>query len=366
MGLKIGIVGLPNVGKSTVFNALTRTQNAEVANYPFCTIEPNRAIVPVPDLRLDQLREATGRPNIIYATIEFVDIAGLVEGASRGEGLGNQFLGNIRDTDAILHVVRCFEDPNVVHVRPKPDPAADIETVNTELMLADLEQIERRIERLESQVKGDRKAQPLLDAARGVHAHLAAGRPAATFPDRESDAYRALNRELRLLSGKPVIYAANVGEAELHGESLLVTAVQQAASAEGADVVVLAAALEMELADLSEDERQEYLQLAGVEESGLDQLIRKSYERLGLISFFTMNESEVRAWTISRGTPAPQAAGVIHTDFERGFIRAEVLAHETFLKHGSLPAARSTGELRAEGREYLIQDGDVVHFRFNV
>lgn len=367
MALTIGIVGLPNVGKSTVFNALTKSQNAEVANYPFCTIKPNRAIVPVPDERLDKLHELVGVPDKIYATIEFVDIAGLVKGASQGEGLGNQFLGNVRDADAIIHVVRCFTDPNVVHVSETPEPRADIEIINTELILADLEQLERKIERLERQVKGDRKQYgPQLELAETLREMLERGEPIRSYEHREDETFMALNREMRFLTGKPVIFAVNVDEDDLASQTACEQAVAKIAAAEGAAVIKLCARLEEELVGLSDAEREEYLSLSGVEESGLEQLIRESYRLLNLISYFTMNDKEVRAWTIRRGWTAPRAAGVIHTDFERGFIRAEVIPYETFARHGSSAAARAAGEMAVEGKEYVVGDGDVIYFRFNV
>jgi GTP-binding protein YchF len=367
MSLSIGFVGLPNVGKSTVFNALTEEQNAEVANYPFCTIKPNRAIVPVPDPRVEKLAELANLETTIHATIEFFDIAGLVKGASKGEGLGNQFLGNIRDTDAIIHVVRCFDDPNVVHMNETIDPRADIEVVNIELMLADLQQLERKIEKLSGQVKGDKKTdQPLLDSALAIQGQLQAGKPVAAYPNKEDESFQILNNEMRFLTGKPVIYAANVDEDCLADDNRYVKIVREVAAREKAKVVVLCAKLEEEMTGMSDGERMEYLELVGAEESGLAQTIRFSYEVLGLISFFSMNEREVRAWTITQGTPAVKAAGVIHTDFERGFIRAEVIPYEIFVKHGSAAAVKAAGEMRSEGKEYLVQDGDVILFRFNV
>ncbi|MDX1687148.1 MAG: redox-regulated ATPase YchF [Candidatus Promineifilaceae bacterium] len=367
MALSIGIVGLPNVGKSTTFNALTQEQNAQVANYPFCTIEPNKAIVPVPDERVERLAELVDVPNAIHATIEFLDIAGLVAGASRGEGLGNQFLANIRDADAIVHVVRCFDDPNVVHISEKPEPRADIEIINTELILADLQQLERKMERLERQVKGDRKTYgPQLEVAEALQDHLERGNPIATYPEQDRDAFQALEREMRFLTTKPAIYAANVDEESLAGGNAYVEEVRRVAAEHDAEVVVLCAKLEEEMAGLTDEEREAFLELTGAEESGLEQIIRKSYEMLGLISFFSYNENEVRAWTIRQGWTAPQAAGVIHTDFERGFIRAEVIAYETFVEFGSMAAARAAGKVRSEGRDYVVQDGDVIFFRFNV
>lgn len=366
MALSIGIVGLPNVGKSTVFNALTKAQYAEVANYPFCTIKPNRAIVPVPDHRLEKLVELTKVPETIYATIEFVDIAGLVRGASHGEGLGNQFLGNIRDTDAILHIVRCFDDPNVVHVSGEIDPREDIETVNVELALADLQQLERKIERLSGQVKGDKKLQPVLDMALSLKSYLATGQPVSLYTNQETEAFQNLTKEMRFLTSKPTIYAANVDEDSLAEDNLYVQQVREIAHELEAEVVKLCAKLEEELAGMSEEEQREYLELSGIEESGLEQTIQKSYGSLDLITFFTFNENEVRAWTIQEGWKAPRAAGVIHTDFERGFIRAEVLAYRAFDQYGSWGAARAAGALRLEGKDYIVQDGDVIFFRFNV
>jgi len=367
MSLSIGIIGLPNVGKSTVFNALTEAQNAEVANYPFCTIQPNKAIVPVPDKRLDHLHELAGVPDKIYATIEFLDIAGLVKGASLGEGLGNQFLGNIRDADAIIHVVRCFDDPNVVHISAQPEPRVDIEIVSTELILADLQQLESKLERLERQIKGDRTVYgPILELATALRDHLERGNPVQSYPGRESDVFLNFDREMRFLTAKPVIYVANVDEEALSEGNAYLEEVRAVAAELGAEMITLCAELEQELVDLTDEEKQEYLLLSGVEERGLAQLIRKSYRLLNLISFFSMNENEVRAWTITDGWTAPQAAGTIHTDFEKGFIRAEVLGYETFAKHGSSGAARAAGALRIEGKEYIVEDGDVIYFRFNL
>jgi len=367
MALSIGIVGLPNVGKSTTFNALTKEQNAEVANYPFCTIEPNRAIVPLVDERVDTLARLAEVERTIYATIEFVDIAGLVKGASKGEGLGNQFLGQIRDTAAIVHVVRCFSDENVVHVSPEPDPRADIETVNMELILADLEQLDNKIERLSRQVKGDRKLQPTLDLAQALRAHLDAGKLISQYPQRDSDTFRNLAHEMHFLTNKPVIYVANVDEDDLgEADNPYVQTVHAVAAEQNARVVKLCAKLEEEMAGLSEEERGEFLEVMGASESGLDKIVRTSFEMLNLINFFSMNDEEVRAWTIQRGWTAPQAAGVIHTDFERGFIRAEVMSYDTFVEHGGWTAAKATGAMRLEGKEYVVQDGDVIWFRFNV
>jgi ribosome-binding ATPase len=366
MALKIGLVGLPNVGKSTVFNALTGTQNAEVANYPFCTIQPNRAVVPLRDSRIDTLQEMVGVPNAIYATIEFVDIAGLVKGASQGEGLGNQFLGNIRDVDAILHVVRCFDDPNVVHVSAELAPRQDIEIIDLELAIADLEQLERKIERLTGAIKGDRKLIPVMDLAQALKIHLEAGKAVRTYPDQASEHFQSLVNEMRFLTAKPVIYAANVDEAGLAEKTTWTTTVAALAAETDSDYVVISAKLEEEMVAMTVDERDEFLQLAGAEENGLDQIVRKGFAVLKLISYFTKNENEVRAWHIPQDTTAPQAAGIIHTDFERGFIRAEVVDFETFVEHGSDAALKAAGMLRSEGKEYIIKDGDVILFRFNV
>ncbi len=365
MGINIGIVGLPNVGKSTTFNALTRTQSAKVASYPFSTIEPNRALVPVPDRRLDRLGEMLGRQEVIHVAVSFVDIAGLVAGASRGEGLGNQFLGEIRNTDAILHVVRCFSDENVAHIAASVDPDRDIDIVETELLIADLEQLESKMERLARQVKGDRKFQPILDLAESLLAHLDAGDPLRDYPDR-SDVFLDFNREMRFLSAKPVIYAVNVDEAALNEPNACVEAVRQKVCDRRAPVLEICSQLEEGLAGLSGQEREEYLALAGVEKSALDAVVKTSYGMLDLISFFTYNDREVRAWTVPAGTRAPQAAGTIHTDFERGFIRAEVIPFAVFEQYGGAAAVKAAGQMRLEGKDYSVQDGDVVYFRFNV
>ncbi len=366
MTLPIGIVGLPNVGKSTTFNALTKAQNAEAANYPFCTIEPNKAIVAVPEPRLDQLAELVEHDSVTYATIEFVDIAGLVKGASQGEGLGNQFLGNIRDVAAIVHVVRCFDDDNVIHVQAQPEPRNDIEVVNYELIMADLQQLERKLEKLVREVKGDKKLVPVQAAAEGLKAMLERGEPASAYPDRAGEAFRTLNRELRFLSAKPVIYVANVDEAGLAEDNEYVREVRALAAEQGAAVVKLCAKLEEEMIGMSETERQEFLELAGAEESGLEQLIHIGFRALGLISFFTTDSKMLRAWNITEGATAPQAAGVIHTDFERGFIRAEVVHFDDFIQYGSEVKAKANGAVHVEGKEYIVQDADVIHFRFNV
>lgn len=366
MSLSIGIIGLPNVGKSTVFNALTGAQHAAVANYPFCTIEPNRAIVPLRDERLEQLQGLVGVPNCIFATVEFVDIAGLVKGASQGEGLGNQFLSHVRNTDALVHVVRGFEDPNVVHIHGTVDPRQDIEIINVELALADMGQVERKLVKLESDLKADRKLLPVFELCQSLREHLALGKPVRSHPEKGSENFQALEREMRFLTAKPVIFAVNVDETGLAEEPPEVAIVRRAAAEQGAEVVVLCAKLEEEMVTMSREERKEFLELAGASESGLQQVVRKGFKALGLISFFTKNEKEVRAWHIPAGTRAPQAAGVIHTDFERGFIRAEVVPFDVYLAKGSDSAVRAAGLMRSEGKEYVVQDGDVILFRFNV
>ena len=366
MSLSIGIIGLPNVGKSTTFNALTGAQHAAVANYPFCTIQPNHAIVPLPDQRLDQLAQLVKVPNVIHSTVEFVDIAGLVKGASQGEGLGNQFLAQIRDVAAILHIIRCFEDPNVVHVSEQPQPSDDISTIEVELALADLEQVERKLKRLESDVKGDKKLRPLQEIAFSLREHLATGNPAADFPGVGQPTFAELNRELRFLTAKPMIYVVNVDESGLSGKSSCIQEVFQIAAERQVETILFSAQLEQDLLDMEVEERQEFLELAGVHESGLQQVIRKSFSMLNLISFFTFNEREARAWNVPQGSTAPQAAGAIHTDFERGFIRAEVIPFETFKTYGSSSEVKAAGKMRLEGKEYIVQDGDVIYFRFNV
>ncbi len=366
MALSIGIVGLPNVGKSTLFNALTKDQNAVAANYPFCTIEPNKAIVEVPDKRLVQLSDIVNPQRIQNAIVEFTDIAGLVKGASKGEGLGNKFLSHIRETSAIVHVVRCFEDDTIVHVDCKVDPLSDIDVINTELVLADIQTLENRIARLDKQVKGDRKLQLLLDMAKKLLDHLNTGAPAILFSESGSEAFMELTKETRLISAKPVIYAANVDEAGIAEDNEYVKAVHRFAAEHNAESVKICAKIEEEMAGLSDDERNEFLSSLGQSESGLDQIIHHGYHALGLISYFTAGVKEIRAWTIERGWKAPKAAAVIHDDFERGFIRAEVMAFDDFIEGNGEAGARTAGKLRTEGREYVVSNGDVMHFLFNV
>ncbi len=370
MGLSVGIVGLPNVGKSTLFNALLGAAQAAAANYPFCTIEPNVGVVPVPDPRLDRLSVLFEPKRTTPTTLEFVDIAGLVAGASKGEGLGNQFLANIREVDAIAHVLRCFEDPDVVHVAGKVDPRGDKDVVDTELMLKDLEQVERRRERAQKDAKAPGKPGEIAKHELAVLDRVKAGLDGGT-PVRAqelADDERAVIRPLCLLTAKPVLYIANVDEGQLgkEGTDPSILAVQALADAEGAPVVEISGKVESELVALSPGERQEYLDSLGLHEPGLDRLVHAGYRLLGLITFFTVGEEECRAWTVRRGALAPGAAGVIHSDFEKGFIKAEVVRYEDLVALGSEAAARDKGKLKIEGKEYVVQDGDVVHFRFNV
>jgi ribosome-binding ATPase len=365
--LRAGIVGLPNVGKSTLFNALTAQQAALAANYPFATIEPNVGVVPVPDERLEPLARLVKTQQIIPATVEFLDIAGLVRGASKGEGLGNQFLANIRETDAVVQVVRCFEDENVHHVEGSIDPRRDIETIQIELALADLGTAERRRERAQKNAKGgDKVARAEIEVIDKLLANLSEGKPARTVELNDDE--RAVARNLFLLTMKPTIYAANVDEASISEPDANphVRTVRDIAAVEGAEVVVICAELEAQLVALAPEERSSYLRELGVESSGVDSLIKSAYRLLGLMSFLTAGEKEVRAWTIPQGTRAPQAAGTIHSDIERGFIRAEVVSYEDLIRAGSYAAAREQGLLRLEGKEYVMREGDVVHFRFNV
>lgn len=364
--MKLGIVGLPNVGKSTLFNAITKA-GAEAANYPFCTIEPNVGVVIVPDERVTNLSNIYHSKKTIYTTIEFSDIAGLVKGASKGEGLGNKFLGHIREVEAIVHVVRCFDDPNVVHVDGKVDPVNDIETINMELIIADMEVLERRIAKTEKVAKaGDKAAKNEIVILQKINDALADGKVAREVDLDEDEA--AFVKTLDLLTYKPVIYAANVSEDEAAGpDNDYVKAVKEYAAAEGSEVVVICAKIEAELSELEDEEKAMFLEDMGITEPGLDKLIKSSYALLNLISFLTTGEDETRAWTIRRGTLAPQAAGKIHTDFEKGFIRAETIAYDQLMEcEGKLSAAKEKGWLRSEGKEYEVKDGDVVHFLFNV
>jgi GTP-binding protein YchF len=364
MALNCGIVGLPNVGKSTIFNAMTAA-GAASANYPFCTIEPNVGMVPLNDPRLKRLAEVFGSARLLPATVEFVDIAGLVAGASEGEGLGNQFLAHIRETDAILHVVRCFEDSQVVHVTGRVDPVDDIRTVDTELVLADMESLTRRKERLTKKARaGDKQAATDLALNERVLSALEAGKGAREVP-LSADEREAL-KEAHLITLKPVLFVANVAESELGAPGPLVARVEELARERGAEVVVISGAIESELASLDAEERQAYLDELGLTESGLDRLARAAYRLLGRITYFTAGPKEARAWTIQDGTRAEQAAGVIHTDMERGFIRAEVMAFEDLDRLGSAQAIKEAGLLRLEGKDYVVRDGDVIHFRFNV
>lgn len=362
--MKIGIVGLPNVGKSTLFNAITNAR-AECANYPFCTIEPNVGVVPVPDERLDNLAKMYNPQKVTHAVIEFVDIAGLVKGASKGEGLGNKFLSHIRETDAICEVVRCFEDSNIIHVDGSINPVRDIETINLELIFADLETVEKRIDRSSKMIKADKKYQFELDTWKKVREALQNGKMARSLDYSEEE--QEVIKDAFLLTMKPILYVANVSEEQLSDDSdANVKAVEEYAKQDKAEVIKLCVKIEEELSSLDGDDKKEMLEALGLEESGLDKVIKSSYDLLGLMSFLTAGEPEVRAWTIKKGTKAPQAAGKIHSDIERGFIRAEIVSYDDLMREGSMVAAKEKGLVRSEGKEYVMQDGDIVLFKFNV
>ncbi len=361
--MKLGVVGLPNVGKSTLFNAITKA-GAQAANYPFCTIEPNVGVVAVPDERLTKLAELFNSKKITPTTLEFVDIAGLVKGASKGEGLGNKFLSHIREVDAIVHTVRCFDDENITHVDGSVNPLRDIETINLELIFSDMEMIERRLQKARVAVKGDKKYQEEIDFLEKLYKFLEEGKPARNYP--ATDDEKEILKTLFLLTSKPVIYAANVSEDDVATENDYVKQVKEYAKAEGSEVIVLSAKLEEELADMSDDEKAIFFAELGIDKSGLDKLVTACYKLLNLISYLTAGEKETRAWTIVKGTKAPQAAGKIHSDFERGFIRAEVVDYQTLLDCKGYAGAKEKGKIRSEGKDYVMQDNDVVTFRFNV
>ncbi|MFQ5328855.1 MAG: redox-regulated ATPase YchF [Thermodesulfobacteriota bacterium] len=364
MGFRCGIIGLPNVGKSTIFNAMT-SAGVQASNYPFCTIDPNVGVVPLRDQRLYKLAKLVEPERVVPTTVEFVDIAGLVRGASKGEGLGNQFLGHIRSVDALAHIVRCFEDPDVVHVDGEVDPIRDVDTINTELILSDLDSVEKRVDKLGKMAKcGDKAAAATHELAKRVIDELSAGRPARALDQEALES--ASMKELNLLTAKPVLYVVNVDEAGLGGDAPSVAEVRKIAAKEGGEVVVICGKVESEIAELPEEERESFLSDIGIAESGLDRMARGGYDLLGLITYFTVGKKEVRAWTVERGATAVDAAGVIHTDFAHGFIRAEVIAYDDFTTLGSEAACKEKGRMRLEGKEYIVNDGDLMHFRFNV
>ena len=366
MGLAIGLVGLPNVGKSTTFNALTKAQNAEAANYPFCTIEPNKAVVPVPDKRLGELAKIVHPERIQYSTLDFVDIAGLVKGASKGEGLGNKFLSNIRETEVILQIVRCFDDENIVHNEGSIDPLRDVEIIEGELILADIEVLSNRIDRLKKQAKADKSAKALLDMAEELIEFLADGNLARNYDKTDTEEYAQLVQEVRFLTDKEIMYGANTDEDGLVEDNKYVLSLKEHAQKNNCEIIKLCAKVEEELIGLDDEEAQEFLTDMGVEESGLEQIIHKGFDKLGLMSYFTAGVQEVRAWTIKKNSTAPRAAAAIHNDFEKGFIRAEVIAYNDYIENGGEGKAKEAGKMRLEGKEYIVQDGDVMHFRFNV
>lgn len=363
--MKIGIVGLPNVGKSTLFNSITNA-GAECANYPFCTIEPNVGVVPVPDERLEKLAKMYNSQKITHAIVEFVDIAGLVKGASKGEGLGNKFLSHIREVDAIAHVVRCFEDSNVVHVDGNINPLRDIETINLELIFSDLETVEKRLDSAKKKLKADKKYQIEIDALQKIKEALENGKCARTVEITEEE--QEMLKDFYLLTSKPVLYIANVSESQIENaeEDSMVVKVKEFAKTENAKVIPLCVKIEEELSSLEDEDKEEMLQALGLQESGLDKVVKSSYDLLGLMSFLTAGETEVRAWTINKGTKAPVAAGKIHSDMEKGFIKAEIVSYEDLIREGSMNACKEKGLIRLEGKEYIMQEGDIVLFRFNV